>query len=206
MGNRDWGSELDKTPAVPLAIVPSGTVVATKHPTVSGLVYCRMYEWISYPSEAPVQKYRDDPNDPEEEVKERPATWWSPRSIGFRARILVNPLGGELRIRERKLAAWLAGSSDEKDYLETIKDAVIAWDYVIVDQDGNRTEIDPPSVGGWDRFLDLPSEAFTWLTSEIRTAHLPKAPKSPTPSLPPVGITDLTSPTQTDPETALLES
>lgn len=195
---RAWADELDKTPAVaPVALVKPGTV----GPVAGGLVYQRMYEWISYPSEAPMQKYRDDPNDPEEEVKERPATWWSPRSIGFRARILVNPLGGELRVRDRKFAYWLRGDGKEQDYLEAIAGAVSEWEYVVIEPDGTRTAIETPAVGGWERFLDLPPEVYTWLTTELQTAHLPKAPTSPTPSTRHVGNTDAPTPTPTDPET-----
>ena len=144
-------------------------------PASPGLVYQRVYEWVEYPREAPPEKYRDDPGNPEEQIKERPASWWTPRSIGFRAKILVNPLGGELRIQDRKFAAWLTRQGEEKDFLEAIADRVIAWDYVIIDEHGERHEIEPPSVGGWERFLDLPSEVYTWLTMEIRDAHRPKA-------------------------------
>lgn len=193
---RNWGEELDQTPAVaPVALAKPGTVGPAKQP--AGLAYQRLFEWVSYPAEAPLQTYRDDPNDPEEKPKERPATWWSPRSIGFRAKILVNPLGGELRIRDRKFAYWLTGEGSEKDYLEALAGAVVEWDYVIVDETGERVAIDPPAVGGWERFLDLPPEAHTWLINELQSAHLPKAPKSPTPNLKRVGNTD--EPTQTPP-------
>lgn len=203
MTQRNWSDELDRTPAVAtVQLVKPGTV----GPVAGGLVYQRMYEWISYPIEAPAQKYRDDPGDIEEAIKERPATWWSPRSIGFRAKILVNPLGGELRIRERKLASWLSGITDEKDYLEVIADSVIAWDYVIIDGDGTRVEVEAPAVGGWERFLDLPSEAYTWLTMEIRTAHLPKAPTSGTPLSKSAGTLESENPMPASPESPPLES
>ena len=193
MTTRNWGEELDRTPAVaPVALVKPGTVGPASKP--AGLAYQRIFEWVSYPSEAPMQTYRDDPNDTEETPKERPAPWWSPRSIGFRAKILVNPLGGELRVRDRKFAYWLRGEGTEKDYLEALASAVVEWDYVIVDEQGERTAIDAPAVGGWERFLDLPPEAHTWLVNELQSAHLPKAPKSPKPILKPVTTTDSLTP------------
>lgn len=201
---RSWADELDRTPLAPVALVKPGTVGPAK--PAAGLVYQRMYEWVSYPTEAPMQKYRDDPNDPEEHIKERPAPWWSPRSIGFRAKILVNPLGGELRVRDRKFAYWLRGEGTEKDYLEAIAEAVVEWDYVIVDENGERTPIAAPAVGGWERFLDLPPEAHTWLTNEIQSAHLPKVPKSPTPTMKPVTNTDEPTPTPDTPEPERPES
>jgi hypothetical protein len=175
---RSWGAELDTVPTP--AIPPRANGAVTKLRRDEGLVYQRMYEWISYPDEAPLEDYRDDPNNTEEPIKQRPAAWWSPRSIGFRARILVNPLGGEVRIVDRKFIRWLIPSSIEErgsleeEYLTALAPRVIAWEYVIVDEDGARNEIEPPAVGGWERFLDLPTEAYAWLTNEIREAHRPK--------------------------------
>ena len=165
-----------------------------------GLVYERVYEWRAYPSEAPMEKYRDDPNDPEEPVKERPARWWTERSIGFRAQILVNPLGGEVRQEVQRWIAYLSMSGSEDDHLKAIADRVIAWDYVMVDEHGERYPVPAPAddaEAGWQRFYDLPNDVLIWLKQEIHEAHLPKAVTTSTKR---AGPTASTTPTTSDPD------
>lgn len=193
----NWAEILDQTPrGAPVSLVaphPEGT----RQNGHGGLIYQRIYEWVEYPSAAPMEAYKDDPNDPEEPEKERPARWWTPRSVGFRAKVLVNPLGGEVRIAGRLLAAWLTGAAEESAYLAALADRVVAWEYVIVREDGTRDAVEPPATGGWERFYDLPNDALIWLTREIRDAHLPKATTSGGRSRGPTGTT---TPTPTSPE------
>lgn len=193
----NWSALLEQTPkpGAPVSLV--GPVSQNGH---GGLIYQRIYEWISYPESAPMQEYRDDPNDSEEPIKERPAPWWTPRSVGFRAKILVNPLGGEVRIASRTWAAYVTGTGDEQTHLTSIADRVIAWEYVIVDEDGSRRQVEPPAVGGWERFYDLPSDVLIWLRDEVLSAHLPKAPAPGPKSGNPVGSGDEPIPTTSDPE------
>jgi hypothetical protein len=134
MSERNWGDLVAPLPVTPstIAALPS-----SGHRR-EGLVYERVYEWRSYPQDPPMQKRREDPNDPESPEIEEAARWWTPRSIGFRAKILVNPLGGEVRRAVRAHIAWLTSTGDEADHLRVIADRVIAWDYVIVDEDGER--------------------------------------------------------------------
>jgi hypothetical protein len=154
-----------------------------------GLVYARVYEWRSYPDEAPMVQYREVANDPESEIVEEPARWWTPRSIGFRAKILVNPLGGEVRRALKAHLNTLTGNGDETDHLKALADRVIAWDYVIVNDAGERDEVAPPASDpeqGWQQFYELPNDVLIWLKDEIESAHLPKAPTRPNKR----GITD----------------
>jgi hypothetical protein len=190
---RNWAEVVAPIP------IPQASAAGRGERRGEGLVYRREYEWRAYPDEAPPQEYRDDPSDPESPVLERPAPWWTPRSIGFRARILVNPLGGEVRHEMQTFLASLNGAGTEQDYLAAIADRVVAWEYVIVEEDGARTEVPPPAEGGWERFLDLPNDALIWLKEEIRAAHLPKAT---TRAGKPAGARASASPTPTDPDAA----
>lgn len=195
MGQRDWSSVVAPMPTTPAATRPAES-------RTQGLVYQRVYEFRAYPDEPPMQKYRDS-DDPEDEEKERPALWWTPRSVGFRAKILVNPLGGEVRYETQAYIAYLRGGSEE-DHLKAIADRVVAWEYILIDDEGNRHEVPPPASdpeNGWQRFLDLPNDVLIWLKDEVRTAHFPKlATRSGKPSSNPRGTSEPDTPTTIESE------
>lgn len=163
-----------------------------------GLVYERVYEWRSYPDEAPIITRREDPRDPESPETREPAAWWSPRSVGFRAKLLVNPLVGEVRRAIRAHIAVLTMTGDESDHFKALADRVIAWDYVQIDAEGNRVPVPTPAEGGWEQFYELPNDCLIWLVEELENAHLPKA--TTTRPTKPVGPTDSPTPSETDPE------
>jgi hypothetical protein len=193
-GGRNWGEVI-----APQVIPSLAGVVGPGQQRSQGLVYQRAYEWREYPETAPKQQYREDPKDPESELLERDAPWWTPLAIGFRARILVNPLGGEVRHEAQAFIGALTKTGSEADHLKTIADRVVAWDYVQISETGERIPIPPPGDpehGGWERFLDMPNDAMVWLVEEIRSAHLPKAPTTSKPA----GSTESTTPTTIDPE------
>lgn len=190
---RNWGELIAPQP-LPMVASAARTV----GPKREGLAYQRLYEWRDYPTEPPKQQYRDDPTDIESPLLERDAPWWTPRCIGFAARILVNPLGGEVRYETQAYIAYLQGRSTEEEHLKAIADRVVEWEYVQIDDDGARVPIEPPAVGGWERFLDLPNDALIWLKEEVRTAHLPKA--TTTRSTKPAGSTGEVDPMMSDPE------
>lgn len=163
-------------------IGPQPTPIAVLNPSgpgrpagAGGLAYQRMFEWVSYPEEPPTEQYREDRDDPESPLLERTVPWWTPRSIGFRAKVLVNPLGGEVRVATNKWITYLQTFEGEEEFFQAVADRVVAWDYVIVDAEGSKRPVEPPATGGWERFYDLPNDVLIWLGQEIRSAHLPKA-------------------------------
>jgi hypothetical protein len=106
----------------------------------------------------------------------------------------------------RALKAHLAaitGTGDEVDHLKALADRVIAWDYVIINEAGEREEVPPPASdpeNGWQQFYELPNDVLVWLKDEIESAHLPKALTSR--SSKPAGTTDSPTPAEIelDPE------
>ncbi len=174
MAGKPWGDLI--------APIPTHSSVATLN-GARGLVYQRSYEWRAYPEEAPIVQYREDPSDPESAIVDEPARWWSPRSVGFRAKLLVNPTGGECRVELQKYVGSNFPGKDgqftvtDQEYLEGIADRVVAWEFTVIDDDGTQHDIPAPGApdGGWERFYDLPNDCLVWLREEIRGAHLPKA-------------------------------
>jgi hypothetical protein len=200
MSQRDWSDLTGPMPSTTALRAVSGG-------KRDGLVYERVYEWREYPADAPMVQYREVANDPESAIVEEPARWWTARSVGFRAKLLVNPLGGEVRRTLKAHLAALTGSGDETDHLKALADRVIAWDYVIIGEDGQRADVAPPAEDkehGWQQFYELPNDVLIWLKDEIESAHLPKAPTSR--SSKPAGTTDSPTPTESDPEPELLGS
>lgn len=148
-------------------------VAANGHP---GFVFRKIWEWTSYPDEQPILSIkRTDPETDEELTEDIPAPWWREEYVGFRARLMVNPSGAELRHEQALHTQLTRLLLEEADYLESIAYRVIEWDVVVVDQDENRHPIPSPGEDGWERFLDLPPLLMSWLCMEIRHAHLPKA-------------------------------
>lgn len=181
MSGKAWGDLVAPLPST------APTALAARNGAHGGFVYQRAYEWRAYPETAPLVSYKADQADPDSEIVEEPARWWTARSIGFRAKVLVNPLGGEVRLEMQRyvgahyLNAQGQFSVTDAEYLETIADRVAAWEFAVIDDDGTRREIPAPGVpvgdgGGWERFYDLPNDCLVWLREEIRGAHLPKAP------------------------------
>ena len=170
MNQGDWGTRLAAVPrSTPVQVIQNGASES------GGLSYRRTFGWIRYPDEQPDEQYRDDPNDAESPLMERPASWWSASYRGFEAKILINPKGGEDRIERLNFRSSILGKVTEEEYLAIIAERVIAWKYREIMEDGTRVDIDPPVVGGWERFYDLPTPLLQWLIKEIREAHLPKA-------------------------------
>ena len=139
--------------------------------TPIGFTYQRRYQWIDYPAEAPTEQYREDPSNPDSPMIEGPARWWSPRCVGFRAKILVNPRAGEARRSSHKWRSVITGEAEEQVLLEEIADRVLEWDYFVIEEDKSRRRVVSPAAGGWEQFYELPSEVFLWLRDEIIIAH-----------------------------------
>ena len=212
MSNGSKWADITGPMPMPPKTTPAGMGVGG--PRREGLVYERVYEWRSYPEEAPLITRKQDPDDPESPEVEEPVRWWTPRSIGFRAKILVNPLGGELRRAARAHIRFMTLAGPEDDHLKIIADRVAEWEYVIVEPDGTHRVVPPPSADlkddkgepiGWMQFWELPNDCLIWLKEEIENAHVPKPL---TPAGKPAGTTESPAPApeKSDPDPALRPS
>lgn len=159
-----------------------------------GLTYQRIWSWIAYPDVQPDVTIKSE----EGETRTEPAVWWSPSFRGFRALILSNPTGGQVRRESETFRAYSRGQLTEPEYLETIAERVKAWEYRIIEDDGTKVDVPAPGADSWERFYDLPAGLLSWLVGEIRTVHFPKAT---TRAGGHAGTTDSTPPTSTSPAT-----
>jgi len=159
----------------------------------AGYAYFKRYEWIAYPSDQPDMLIPDPESEDGKGTKLIPAPWWRAEFVGFRARILVNPNGAQLRYEQEMYKQHARHTIKESEYLAAVADRVAEWDIVLVDEAGERAPLASPKEMGWEAFLELPPLLLTWLMIEVRTAHLPKAMMSGGSSAgPPASATDRT--------------
>jgi hypothetical protein len=145
---------------------------------MSGMIYRRRYKRIDYPAtveEFTDAGYRADAFDPDF------------AEGGFWVKVLANPTGHDERTELQLRAAFLSdpNETNRADYLKELAARVTEWNYETEDADGTVTAVPAPADGddGWRSFGLLPSMVQAWLTSEIQTAHRPKA-TTPTSGLP----------------------
>lgn len=150
------------------------------------MIYRRRYEWIEYPAEDPGNNLYE----------------WNGEHTGFRARVLVNPNGAELR-EETKLFA-LSNNSDlvaQDAYWQAVAYRVPEWNIAVEDEDGTVQDIPAPGAD-WQSFLAIELDLAIWIRIAIHWAHRGKVLEAlQRPILPDdAGTTDLTPSTSDVPQ------
>ena len=122
---------------------------------------------------------------------------------GFRAKVLRNPVGRDVRSELTARLELLKSPPGitQEEYFEVIADRVPEWEYELPNSEGDWVAVPAPGEqpGNESAFGLLPIDLRNWLIRRIRTAHVPKATTQPSNS---AGSTEPTSPTETYPETA----
>lgn len=147
--------------------------------------YRRRYEWMTRTLPAQI----DEAGSPDQADPEAQKNFLSrlPPIAGeeaepFRAKILVNPTGADIRAEQEAWNALKENRITEDDYLEVIAERVREWNFEVEDRAGNIVPIaapgSPEAIDNPERinaFLELEPEDLGWLLIMVRYAHLPKA-------------------------------
>lgn len=149
------------------------------------MIYRRRFEWIEYPAEDPGNLLYV----------------WNAEHAGFRARVLVNPTGAELREETKLFVDSNNSDIDAHDaYWQAVAYRVSEWNLAFEDQDGAVTDVPAPAQR-WESFLDIEIDLAMWLRTAIHWAHRGKVWEAlQRPILPDaVGTTDTTPKAETAP-------
>ena len=123
------------------------------------MIYERRFAWVEYPA-----------TDPGSIVAE-----WSDQHVGFRARVLVNPSGAEVRHETSLYAASNGTDLDAQDaYWQGVAWRVPDWNLAVRQDDGSILDVPAPAAR-WESFLDLDFGLAMWLRDCIHWAHRGKA-------------------------------
>jgi hypothetical protein len=142
------------------------------------MLYEPFYDWIEYPT------------------TETGLSEWNPAHVGFRARILVNPSGSQVRAEtQRYIASNGIDLQAQEEYLKYIAPRIVEWNLQVRDEAGTPVDI-PPPVDNWEMLGELPFDLQMWLRSTVHWAHQKKVLMALTGTLSPepVTTTDSTQP------------
>lgn len=122
------------------------------------MIYRRRFEWIEYPDADPGNDLYD----------------WNPDHAGFRARVLVNPNGAELREETKLFIASNSAVAEEQDlYWQGVAYRIPEWNLAIERDDGEIADV-PPPADDWQSFLLIELDLAIWLRTAMHWAHRKK--------------------------------
>lgn len=118
------------------------------------MIFEKRHEWVEYPTSDPGDIFPD----------------WVPENAGFKARILANPSGSEVRNETQHYAASNGTDLDAQDaYWQHIAPRIVEWN--LQTPDGKDI---PPPAEDWQILLDLPFDVQMWLRLTVHWTHRKK--------------------------------